>query len=124
MSNTTASPVTLSKLVSRQKVAERTMAFRFERLSDWKFKAGQFLEMTLLNPSETDAEGNAARALPSASVSEGLSKVISRNWPALNFQSESLSKRNAMVRSATFCRLTSLDRVTGEAVVLLMSSPY
>jgi len=59
MSTTTASPVTPSKLVSRHEVAERTTAFLFEKPSNWTFKAGQFLEMTLLNPPETDAEGNA-----------------------------------------------------------------
>jgi ferredoxin-NADP reductase len=58
MTTTTASPVTLSKLVSRHEVAERTTAFRFEKPSNWTFKAGQFLEMTLSGPSETDAEGN------------------------------------------------------------------
>ena len=58
MSTTTASPVTLSKLVSRHEVAERTTAFRFEKPSNWTFKAGQALDMTLLKPSETDAEGN------------------------------------------------------------------
>ena len=55
MSITTASPV---KLVSRHEVAERTTAFRFEKPSNWTFKAGQALDMTLLKPSETDAEGN------------------------------------------------------------------
>ncbi len=34
------------------------MAFRFEIPSGWVFQAGQFLDMTLLHPSETDAEGN------------------------------------------------------------------
>jgi len=58
MSTNTASPVTLSKLVSRHEVAERTTAFRFEKPSNWTFKAGQALDMTLLKPSETDAEGN------------------------------------------------------------------
>jgi ferredoxin-NADP reductase len=58
MSTSTASPVTLSKLVSRQEVAERTTAFRFEKPSNWTFKAGQALDMTLLKPSETDTEGN------------------------------------------------------------------
>jgi ferredoxin-NADP reductase len=58
MSTTKASPVTLSKLLSRYEVAERTMAFRFEKPSKWTFKAGQFLDMTLIDPSETDAEGN------------------------------------------------------------------
>jgi ferredoxin-NADP reductase len=54
----TASPVTLSKFVSRQEVAEGTTAFRFEKPANWRFKAGQFLDLSLLDPSETDAEGN------------------------------------------------------------------
>ncbi|MBZ5554233.1 MAG: hypothetical protein LAO21_16065 [Acidobacteriia bacterium] len=58
MSTSKASPVTLSKLLSRHEVAERTIAFRFEKPSKWTFKAGQFLDMTLLDPSETDAEGD------------------------------------------------------------------
>src|ERR1039458_6214322 len=55
---TTTSPVTLSKLVSRHEVAERTTAFRFEKPSNWTFEAGQSLDMTLCEPPETDAEGN------------------------------------------------------------------
>jgi ferredoxin-NADP reductase len=58
MSTSTVSPVTLSKLLSRHEVAERTMAFRFEKPSNWTSKAGQALDMTLLKPSETDTEGN------------------------------------------------------------------
>src|SRR5437016_3848230 len=58
MSITTVPPVTLCKLVNRHEVAERTMAFRFEKPSNWTFKPGQFLDMTLLDPAETDAEGN------------------------------------------------------------------
>ena len=34
------------------------MAFRFERPSGWTFEAGQAIDITLLAPSETDAEGN------------------------------------------------------------------
>lgn len=51
-------PIVASKLLSRQEVAEGTMAFRFERPSNWAFKPGQYLDMTLLDPPETDAEGN------------------------------------------------------------------
>ena len=40
----TASPVTLSKLVSRQEIAEGTTAFWFEKPANWRFKAGQFLD--------------------------------------------------------------------------------
>jgi len=39
-------------------VAERTMAFHFEKPSGFQFKAGQTLDYTLLNPPQTDAEGN------------------------------------------------------------------
>lgn len=34
------------------------MTFHFEKPSGWTFKAGQFLDMTLPDPPETDAEGN------------------------------------------------------------------
>ena len=47
-----------SKLVRREEVAEGTMAFHFERPSGFNFKAGQFADVTLINPPETDAEGN------------------------------------------------------------------
>lgn len=62
-----ASPVTLVKLLSRHEVAERTTAFRFEKPANWTFKAGQCLDMTLLDPPETDAEGNT-RAFSIASA--------------------------------------------------------
>jgi len=46
------------KLVRREEVAEGTMAFHFEKPSGFKFKAGQFADVTLIDPPETDAEGN------------------------------------------------------------------
>jgi ferredoxin-NADP reductase len=48
----------MTKLLSRHEVAEGTTAFRFEKPSNWTFKPGQYLDMTLLDPAETDAEGN------------------------------------------------------------------
>ena len=58
MSTAAASPGFICKLKDRKEVAEGTMAFRFEKPSGWTFKAGQYLDMTLLDPSETDSEGN------------------------------------------------------------------
>ena len=58
MSTAAASPRFICKLKDRKEVAEGTMAFRFEKPSGWTFKAGQHLDMTLLDPSETDSEGN------------------------------------------------------------------
>ena len=58
MSTAAASPGLICKLKERKEVAEGTMAFQFEKPSGWTFKAGQYLDMTLLDPSETDSEGN------------------------------------------------------------------
>jgi len=58
MSTAAASPGFMCKLKDRKEVAEDTMSFRFEKPSRWTFKAGQYLDMTLLDPSETDSEGN------------------------------------------------------------------
>jgi ferredoxin-NADP reductase len=51
-------PVINIKLTKKEDVAEGTMAFHFEKPAGFEFKAGQFADFTLLNPSETDDEGN------------------------------------------------------------------
>jgi len=58
MNTEITSPIVVSELKGREEVAEQTIAFRFEKPGGWTFRAGQFIDMTLLNPSETDAEGN------------------------------------------------------------------
>jgi ferredoxin-NADP reductase len=51
-------PIYKTRLRSRQEVAAGTMAFHFEKPEGFTYKAGQFADYTLINPSETDAEGN------------------------------------------------------------------
>lgn len=46
------------KLLNRVEVAEATMAFHFEKPAGFDFKPGQSVDLTLLNPPETDSEGN------------------------------------------------------------------
>jgi ferredoxin-NADP reductase len=46
------------KLRKKEDVAEGTMAFYFEKPAGFQFKPGQFANLTLPNPPETDAEGN------------------------------------------------------------------
>ena len=46
------------KLTSRESIAEGTMAFRFEKPKEFHFTPGQYVDVTLLNPPDTDAEGN------------------------------------------------------------------
>lgn len=55
------------RLIAHRKVAKRTMAFYFERPDGFSFKARQSIDLTLLEPSETDSEGNT-RAFPIASA--------------------------------------------------------
>src|SRR6266404_6212275 len=47
-----------SKLLNRVEVAEGTMAFHFEKPPGFDFISGQSADLTLLNPPETDSEGN------------------------------------------------------------------
>jgi ferredoxin-NADP reductase len=42
----------------KEEVAEGTQAFHFQRPADFQFKAGQYMNVTLVEPQETDAEGN------------------------------------------------------------------
>lgn len=46
------------KLKGREVVAERTLEFRFAKPSGMVFEAGQFMDLTLIDPPETDSEGN------------------------------------------------------------------
>lgn len=65
-----ANPTTYQlKLQDRHEVAESTMAFRFEKPTHFVFKPGQFIDMTQVDPPETDAEGNV-RAFSIASASD------------------------------------------------------
>jgi ferredoxin-NADP reductase len=61
MSTVVNSSAQVSKLNSRREVAERTMAFEFSKPLGFEFKAGQFVEITWIDPRETDAEGKRTR---------------------------------------------------------------
>jgi ferredoxin-NADP reductase len=61
------------KLRKKEDVAEDTMAFYFEKPAGFQFKPGQFANLALLNPPETDAEGNARTfSIASAPLEEHL----------------------------------------------------
>ena len=51
-------PIYKVKLKARNEVAADTMAFWFEKPKGFAYKAGQYVDYTLINPLETDAEGN------------------------------------------------------------------
>ncbi|MCI4348754.1 MAG: FAD-dependent oxidoreductase [Thermoplasmata archaeon] len=73
MGDAGAATVLTGRLMERRDVAERTTAFRFSKPPGFTFTAGQFLEVTLRSPRETDAEGNTrAFSIASAPHEEGL----------------------------------------------------
>jgi ferredoxin-NADP reductase len=47
-----------SELLWSEQIAEGTMAFHFDKPQGFQFKAGQAIDITLVAPTETDAEGN------------------------------------------------------------------
>jgi ferredoxin-NADP reductase len=47
-----------AKLLNRVEVADDTMAFHFEKPPGFEFRPGQSSDLTLVNPPETDSEGN------------------------------------------------------------------
>ncbi len=55
---TTATSAHFAPLIKCEEVAEGTMAFHFAKPAYFDFRAGQAIDVTLLNPPETDAEGN------------------------------------------------------------------
>jgi ferredoxin-NADP reductase len=46
------------RLIQKETVANGTMAFHFAKPDGFEFRAGQFADYTLIDPPETDAEGN------------------------------------------------------------------
>jgi ferredoxin-NADP reductase len=67
-----------SKLVGRETVADRTMSFRFERPVDWSYRAGQSVDITLLDPPETDAEGDTRAFSISSAPRENVITITTR----------------------------------------------
>jgi ferredoxin-NADP reductase len=59
-------------LIRREEVAEGTMASHFEKPSGFSFRAGQFADVTLTDPLETDAKGTPAHFPSRAPFADGL----------------------------------------------------
>src|SRR4029077_11417158 len=47
-----------TRLKEKEHLAEGTMGFYFAKPEGFQFKAGQYVDVTLIDPAETDAEGN------------------------------------------------------------------
>lgn len=66
------------KLKNRVEIAYQTMAFYFEKPAGFDFKAGQTIDVTLVNPPETDDEGNIRTFSIASAPHEGQLMVATR----------------------------------------------
>lgn len=66
------------KLVHMQEVAEGTLAFSVEKPAGFEFVAGQAADLTLLEPPETDDEGNVRTFSIAAPPSDGVLTFATR----------------------------------------------
>jgi ferredoxin-NADP reductase len=71
-------PVFETALKGRELVAERTMSFRFAKPPAWSYRAGQFVDITLLDPPETDGEGNTRGFSISSAPRENVITITTR----------------------------------------------
>jgi ferredoxin-NADP reductase len=71
-------PVFETPLVGRELVAERTMSFHFTKPEGWSYRAGQFIDITLIDPPETDAEGNLRGFSISSAPRENVITITTR----------------------------------------------
>lgn len=71
-------PIFESALIGGELVAARTMAFRFAKPADWDYRAGQFVDITLHDPPETDGRGNTRGFSISSAPSEDVIMITTR----------------------------------------------
>jgi ferredoxin-NADP reductase len=119
MSTAATWPVFTAKLKSREEVAERTMAFHFEKPDGWTFKAGQFIDMTLLDPPETDAEGNTRGfSIASAPQEETLMVATRLRDTAFKRVLKTMPLETAVKIEGPFGNLSLHNKATRPAVML------
>ncbi len=78
MTATAEWPIFEAALEGREPVAQGTMSFIFAKPADWDYRAGQFIDITLLDPPETDAEGDTRGFTVSSAPSEGVITITTR----------------------------------------------
>lgn len=66
------------KLLRKQEVAERSMAFHFEKPEGFQFRAGQVIDLTLIDPPETDAAGSTRTFTLASAPYENELAVVTR----------------------------------------------
>lgn len=108
-----------SRLKERRLVAIDTLALYFEKPAALSFKAGQFIEMTLIDPVETDAKGNArAFSIASAPHEETLMVATRMRNTAFKRSLEVIPLEQEVKIEGPFGNLTLHNNAARPAVLL------
>jgi ferredoxin-NADP reductase len=67
-----------TKLISKRDIAEGTIEFTFERPAGFEYQAGQTIDLTLIDPKETDEEGNSRTFSLVSAPHEPVLKIATR----------------------------------------------
>lgn len=103
----------------RREVAQRTMAFEFQKPPDWTFTAGYFVDITLPNPPETDSEGNTRGFSVASAPCEATIMVTTRmRVTAFKRVLKSIRLDSEAKIEGPFGELTLHDDVSRPAVLL------
>ncbi|HVS25867.1 MAG TPA: FAD-dependent oxidoreductase [Burkholderiales bacterium] len=97
-----------TRLARRETVAEGTMAFYFAKPSGFRHQAGQSLMMTLINPPETDSEGDG-RTFTIASAPHESDLIIATRMRDTAFK--------RVLKSASIGTTVKIDGPNGEMVL-------
>ncbi len=71
-------PLFTARLEGREEVARGTLAFRFARPEGFSYRAGQAVNLALVDPPETDAKGNSRTFSLASAPSEATLQVATR----------------------------------------------
>lgn len=107
------------KLIKKEYIAEGTMAFQFTKPDHFDYKAGQSIDLTLLNPPETDAEGNTrAYSLTSAPHEDFLSIATRLRDTAFKRVLKDMDDGTALSLEGPFGSMTLHNDTSKLAVIL------
>lgn len=107
------------KLIQKQQVAEGTMAFYFSKPEQFEYKSGQSIDLTIIDPPETDEEGNTrAFSLTSAPHEDFLSVATRMRDTAFKRVLGSMDEAGKLVIEGPFGSMTLHNDHTKPAVIL------
>jgi ferredoxin-NADP reductase len=108
-----------TRLKHKEKCGDGAMAFYFEKPAGFEFQAGQYVDVTLINPPETDAEGSIRSfSLASAPADDHLLIVTRMRDTAFKRGLQNLSAHTEVELDGPFGSFTLHKNPSKSAVLL------